>query len=438
MRTLLQDLKFGLRMLTKNPGFTAVVLMTLAFGIGANTAIYSVVRTVWLRPLPYNAPDRVVRVWETNSRLGISKFSASIPNFLSWRERSRSFESLVAIKGSNVNLTDQGDARTRRGPRGDGPVLRHTRHQAGPRPFVRCGRGCARATPCGHAQRAPVAGAICGRSRIWSGRTISLNGGNWTVIGIAPADMGFSSDIDIWAALDARPVFGRTATDHHVVVLGRLKPGVPVRQAEAELNRLAAQLDREFPDTKPGLAGAACAGPRLDRRSRDPLRTARSAGRGGPAAPCGVHQRGESAAGARFLPRAGIRNSSGAGRGPRAAGPATCHREPAAGLHGRRLRSLSGPARSERPARHPAGERSSRRSAFARSARARCGSHSHLGDGPDVWPGACVGRVRAWTWKPASGRPAVARRAPAVCVCGRSWWRANSLWRPCSSSAPAC
>ena len=109
LESVLQDIRYGLRQLRRNPGFTAVVVITLALGIGATTAIYSVVHTVWLQPLPYRAPDRVVRVWETNSRLNIGKFSASVPNFVSWRERSRSFESLTAIMGTNANLTGHGE-----------------------------------------------------------------------------------------------------------------------------------------------------------------------------------------------------------------------------------------------------------------------------------------------------------------------------------------
>src|SRR5689334_4326457 len=94
---LLQDVRYSLRGLGKNRAFTAAVVVTLALGIGATTAVYSLIQTVLLRPLPYTAPDRLVRIWETNASLNIPEFSASVLNFLSWRERSRSFESLAAM-----------------------------------------------------------------------------------------------------------------------------------------------------------------------------------------------------------------------------------------------------------------------------------------------------------------------------------------------------
>jgi hypothetical protein len=85
LEDLLEDAAYAVRSLGRTPVFTVAAILTLALGIGATTSIYSVVRTVWLRPLPYRAPDRVVRIWEKNSRLGIPQFSASVPTFLSWR-----------------------------------------------------------------------------------------------------------------------------------------------------------------------------------------------------------------------------------------------------------------------------------------------------------------------------------------------------------------
>jgi len=246
LEDLFEDAAYAARSLRRAPAFTAAAILTLALGIGATTAIYSVVRTVWLRPLPYSAPNRVVRVWEKNSRLGIPRFSASVPNFLSWRERSSSFESLVAIQGTNANLTGQGEPERVRSL----AVTARFFDTLGIRPV----RGRAFApdedAP-GHARVAMLS------ERLWQrryagdpnliGRTIPLNGENWIVVGIAPADMGFASDIDIWQPLTLDPS-RESRHDHHVVVLGRLKQGVPTGQADAELNQLAAQLEHEFPD----------------------------------------------------------------------------------------------------------------------------------------------------------------------------------------------
>lgn len=247
LEDLFEDATYAVRSLARTPAFTAAAVLTLALGIGATTAIYSVVRTVWLRPLPYTAPDRVVRIWEKNSRLEIGKFSASVPNFLSWRERSRSFESLVALMGRNVSLAGQGDPERVLSL----AVTARFFDTLGISP-VRGRSFAANEDAPGHPRVAMVS------ERLWRrryagdpdliGRTIPLDGENWTVIGIAPADMGFSSDIDVWQPLMLDPSRENRA-DHHVLVLGRLKPGVSAGRAEAELNQLAAQLEREFPST---------------------------------------------------------------------------------------------------------------------------------------------------------------------------------------------
>jgi putative ABC transport system permease protein len=244
---LLEDAAYALRALGRTPAFTVAAVLTLALGIGATTAIYSVVRTVWLRPLPYRDPDRVVRIWETNARLGIGKFSSSVPNFVSWRERARSFESLVAVMRISANLTGQGDPERLPGL----AVTARFFDELGIQPLR--GRSFAPEEDApGHARVAMI-GERLWRERFGGdpgliGRAIQLNSENWTVIGVAPAEMGFASDIDVWQPLTIDPA-REEREDHHIVVLGRLKPGVTVAGAEAELNRLAVRLEREFPDS---------------------------------------------------------------------------------------------------------------------------------------------------------------------------------------------
>lgn len=244
---LAEDAAYALRALRRTPAFAAAAVLTLALGVGATTAIYSVVRTVWLRPLPYRDPDRVVRVWETNARLGIPQFSASVPNFVSWRERSRSFESLVAVMQTSANLTGEGDPERLRSL----AVTARFFDTLGLRPVH--GRSFAPEEDApGHARVAMLS------ERLWReryggdpgvvGRAMSLNGESWTVIGVVPSDMGFGSDFDVWQPLTLDPA-REQREDHHIVVLGRLKPDVTAGRAEAELNALAAQLEREFPGT---------------------------------------------------------------------------------------------------------------------------------------------------------------------------------------------
>lgn len=106
---LMNDIRYSLRTLRKAPAFTAAALITIALGIGATTSVYSLIPTVLLRPLPFSEPDRMVRIWDTNKALQISEFSSSLLNFVSWKEQSRSFETLAAIRNSSANLTGESD-----------------------------------------------------------------------------------------------------------------------------------------------------------------------------------------------------------------------------------------------------------------------------------------------------------------------------------------
>src|SRR5689334_16479654 len=105
METLLQDLRYGLRMLIKRPGFTIIAVLALALGIGANTAIFSIINAVLLRPLPYTAPERLVNLWETRPERGITQSTASYPNFADWRDQSDSFEYVAAYHSTDYILT---------------------------------------------------------------------------------------------------------------------------------------------------------------------------------------------------------------------------------------------------------------------------------------------------------------------------------------------
>src|SRR5215467_5591348 len=105
MQTLLQDLRYGARMLAKRPGFTLIAVLTLALGIGANTAIFSVVNAVLLRPLPYEQPERLTVLYETNPQQGRDEMSVSYPNFIDWRAQSQSFEQLAAFRSGGVIFT---------------------------------------------------------------------------------------------------------------------------------------------------------------------------------------------------------------------------------------------------------------------------------------------------------------------------------------------
>src|ERR1051325_7818285 len=108
MQRLFQDLQYGLRMLVKHPGFTLITLLTLALGIGANTAIFSVINAVLLKPLPFKEPDRIVRVWATDRNRAEFRRPASYPNFVDWREQNQAFEYTAAYSQAGAILTGNG------------------------------------------------------------------------------------------------------------------------------------------------------------------------------------------------------------------------------------------------------------------------------------------------------------------------------------------
>src|SRR5262249_36429858 len=109
MNTLFQDLRYGARILLKQPGFTLVAVLTLAIGIGANTAIFSLVNSILLRPLPFREPDRIVRLIQASPKLGLPTWGVSQADFAAYHEQNRSFESLALYNTSAINMTGQGE-----------------------------------------------------------------------------------------------------------------------------------------------------------------------------------------------------------------------------------------------------------------------------------------------------------------------------------------
>src|SRR5215208_953952 len=109
MNSLFNDLLFGLRMMVRNPVFTAIAVITLALGIGANTAIFSVVDAVLLRPLPYPEANRLVFLWSTMASQGVAESGSAVPDYLGWRDQTQSFEGLAAFYNADFNLSSAGD-----------------------------------------------------------------------------------------------------------------------------------------------------------------------------------------------------------------------------------------------------------------------------------------------------------------------------------------
>jgi putative ABC transport system permease protein len=249
LEMLWQDLRYGARMLTKSPGFTLVAVLTLALGIGANTAIFTVVNAVILRQLPFPNADRLVRLRESNPERGWSTFSVSHSNFLDWRTRNQTFEALAATSGDNFNLSVGGEVEVIRGAvitadfltvLGIAPVLGRNFLPEEDRPG-----GNVRVALLSHGlwQRR------FGGDRGVVGKTLTINDTPFTVVGVLPKSFTWESS-ELFAPLAPDPAAGRG--DHRLTVIGRLKPGVAWERALADLKTIAQQLAQQFPESNKG------------------------------------------------------------------------------------------------------------------------------------------------------------------------------------------
>jgi putative ABC transport system permease protein len=246
---LWQDVRFGLRMLAKNPGFTSIAVLALALGIGANTAMFSVIEAVLLQPLPYNNADQLVHVASTWERNGVTTpYSSSPPDFFDWRDQNRSCSSMFAYHMTERALTGRGNAKrvhivvTTAGM--------FSTLQAQPiigREFVveenRKGADHLAVLSYGFWQ------AEFGGLRDAIGKTIELDSEPYTIIGVMPRDFQFpvqGSDAYVPIGFDDKVMTQRGA--HYLRVLGRLKPGVSLPQANDDLATIMAELRRLYPD----------------------------------------------------------------------------------------------------------------------------------------------------------------------------------------------
>ena len=245
MRMMWHDVRYAARALRRTPVYTLVAIATLALGIGANTAIFSVVHAVALQPLPNRESNRLVRIWEKNDKLNIPQFSASVPNYVSWRERARSFEQLGAWRNSAATLTTGGDPERLLGLEatanvlpllGIVPVAGRTFSEEEDRP--------------GGASRVVLLAESVWRNRFAGrpdvlGQSVELDGVPRTVIGIV-RDADFVLTVQIVTPLAADPS-KENRSNHLITVIGRLRPGVTLGQAQREMDAIALQLAKEYP-----------------------------------------------------------------------------------------------------------------------------------------------------------------------------------------------
>ena len=252
LQELRQDIVVGLRGLRRAPGFTLIALLTLAIGIGANTAIFSVLRSVLLRPLPYPHSEQLIQVWADHRQLGREAPEwLSPPDFVDWRDRNRTFSGMAAFQGWFPDLTGQGDPETLSGLLVSGNFF----DVLGVRPQL--GRLLTMADDDASTGRVVVLTDGFWRRRFGAdpaviGKPIFLNGSDYVVVGVLPP--GFRSPT-LTAAPEViratrRPPNGGCGRGCVVLrVIGRMKPGVTVGAAQADLARVAAQLAQEYPET---------------------------------------------------------------------------------------------------------------------------------------------------------------------------------------------
>jgi putative ABC transport system permease protein len=248
--TLMQDMRFAVRMLLKNPGFTAVVVLTLALGIGANTAIFSFVNAWIINPLPYPDSDRLVVIQSLDTKTGLTENGSTAADFHDWQVQSKDFEELAAWVSYAFNLAGDGPPERVIGSR----VSWNFFQTLGAKPFL--GRAF---LPSDDEAGAPHV-AILSRG-LWEtrfagdahivGRQIKIGGESYTVVGVMPANfqLPLAGRSNLWTPLALSQKEFNDRSNSWLDTLGRRKPGVPMASAQAELSAIMAQLEKAYPKT---------------------------------------------------------------------------------------------------------------------------------------------------------------------------------------------
>lgn len=263
---LMQDLRYALRAIHRAPGFAAVITLTLALGIGANTAVFSVVHAVLLRSLPYQDPARLAMVWSPNRllALGLDTLPSSAGDFRDWRAQSRSFAALAAFRARPFNLSGAGDMPMRvNAIAASGDFF----HVLGIAPAL--GRAFTLEDDEAGKHRVAVLSDGLWRRRFNSdqkilGSTTQLDGETYTIIGVMPPEMGFpqgaempafygfAAQPDVWVPFGFNSDERENRLSHNIVVIGRLAPGVSPAQAQSEMGTLQARIASEHADGSRG------------------------------------------------------------------------------------------------------------------------------------------------------------------------------------------
>jgi predicted permease len=253
----LQELKYALRTLLKRPTFSLITILVLALGIGANTAIFSVVNAVLLRPLPFEKPEQLVQIWHVppaKSFPGFKKFAVSTANLLDWQEQSTSLESSAAYQGGLFTLTGTGEPQRIPGPQVQAQFFQvlHAKPLIG-RTF----------TDDDGKEESPKTVVISegfwrtnlgGTSNVL-GQPLRLNDQQYTIIGVMPKAFSYplsSPAAQIWTCIQWTAKERAVRGSHNFAAIGRLKPGSSIQQAQSELSTIAARLEKQYPSDNTG------------------------------------------------------------------------------------------------------------------------------------------------------------------------------------------
>ncbi len=242
-----QDLRYALRGLRRSPGFAAIAVFTLALGIGANSAIFSIIEAVLLRPLPFATPGQLVRLYETEAAPGNYPFTG--PDFLDWKSQNHTFQDMSLYGwGNDLNLSGEGSPDHVRGV----PTEANFFSLLGARPLL--GRTWAPDEDQPGHEQVVILGYSLWQSHFAGaanivGRTVELNSRKFTIVGVMPPSFRFPAQAQLWMPLlvDTKSLGQRGS--HWLNAIGRLKPGVTLAQAQADVAVIAANLEQQYPDT---------------------------------------------------------------------------------------------------------------------------------------------------------------------------------------------
>jgi predicted permease len=251
VETFWQDIRFALRMMRKNPGFTTIAILTLALGIGANTAIFSVVNTVMLQPMPYKQAERLITIWGENKARGYDFDLVSYPDYLDWKSQNRVFESMGASTDEMYTLTGAGEPDAVIGYAFSPDFF----DVLGVPPLL--GRTFAREEDEPGRDHVVVLNYRLWKTRFGGdagvlGRTVELDGQSYTVIGVMPQTFQYPESVELWTPLTIDPGYAKDRGLRWLRVMARLKTGVTMEKARAEMKTIVARQRSEYPTTNNG------------------------------------------------------------------------------------------------------------------------------------------------------------------------------------------